>query len=108
MILRQCLSYLPGDGAKPGAEYYLPFIDPKPYAHYNTPMQVNIPLGCVSFLETYPEATGLLTSKSLRDCFLCAGEPGLVKASFEKPCPKRIEEYPSTPFYATIASTATG
>lgn len=43
VILRQCLSYLPGDGAKPGAEYYLPFIDPKPNNHYNTPLQGNIP-----------------------------------------------------------------
>ena len=43
MILRQCLSYLPGDGAKPGTEYYLPLIDPKPHTDYNTPMQVNIP-----------------------------------------------------------------
>jgi hypothetical protein len=24
VILRQCLSYLPGDGAKPGTEYDLP------------------------------------------------------------------------------------
>lgn len=43
VIVRQCLSYLPGDGAKPGTEYYLPLIDPKPHYYYNTPMQVNIP-----------------------------------------------------------------
>jgi len=43
VILRQCLSYLPGDGAKPGATYYLPFIDPKPHNLCNTQMQVNIP-----------------------------------------------------------------
>ncbi len=62
VILRQCLSDLPGDGAKPGTEYYLPFIDPKPHTHCNTPMQVNIPPTFHFFAQLYNGERGRFNS----------------------------------------------